>query len=80
MNKMTKYNLRTSPPIPAFIPAEKHAIWRQCWREFYRYWRWQLSDDARFWMACRHTVGREETEKQLGPDDTFSLSAKTENA
>ena len=69
-----RFNTKQIPPIPAFIPPEKHALFRQCWREFYSYWRWQLSEDRRFWLACRHTIGREEAEKQLGPDDDFILS------
>lgn len=76
---MTKYNSRNLPPIPDFIPADKHALWRQCWRELYRYWRWQTSEDRRFWLACRHTVGREETEKQLGPDVDFTLLLLQQN-
>lgn len=68
-----RFNTRRLPPVPDWIPQERRAFWRAAWRDLYQYWRWQVSEDGRFWLTCAETVGRKLTLEQLGPRGSFVL-------
>ncbi|WFE73369.1 hypothetical protein [Roseinatronobacter sp. S2] len=68
-----QFNTRKLQPVPDWIPITRQAHWRAAWRDFYQHWRYQISEDRRFWLTCAETVGREITCERLGPQDRFNL-------
>lgn len=70
-----RYNTRRLPPIPEWMNVKERVEWARCWRSLYLYHRWQLSEDCRYWISVRETVGAKEAFRHLGEQDVFSLES-----
>lgn len=70
-----RYNARRLPPPPPRLGGLAVRVWATCWRTLHRSFRYQMSEDLRYWTALRETIGRAETEARLGPEDAFKIES-----
>ena len=70
-----RWNSRRLPPPPPGLEGRKLAEWARGWRSLHKWFRYQVSEDERYWLSVCEVIGRAATESLLGEREDFRIDS-----